>query len=185
MADLNPTADSSEPERPVEDRGKQYARFVRGHGPWLFRYTRWLGLTPIDAEDVVQDVFVAVLQARSQPRGEAQLRSFLRETARRISLATRRKNRSMQQLEHKDHDALFMNFEEERDQRIEALRACLEALPQRQHRALEAFYGGGESRRAIATRLGLAVGGLKSMLARSKQQLRACIERRLRSGGAM
>lgn len=143
--------------RPVDAR----RRFVHEHGPWLSRYVRWLGWDPVDADDIVQESLVAALTARSEPRSDAQMRSFLRETARRVAAASRRRRRRVFAIPPEECDLHFVESERVRDERLDALRSCLEALPARAREALAFFYEGGLSRAAIAEQIGLGVGGVK------------------------
>ena len=58
---------------------------------------------------------------------------------------------------------------------LDALRSCLERLPSRTREVLRLRFGSDMPRTAIAARMELSLGGVKSLLLRSKQQLRACI----------
>ena len=60
-----------------------------------------------------------------------------------------------------------------------ALEACLGELSDQARHALALRYGEELERSAIASRLGLGIDGVKSLLRRSSARLRACIERRL------
>lgn len=64
---------------------------------------------------------------------------------------------------------------------IEALDACLATLSTRVRQALDLRYraGRGASRTELATALGLTPDGVKTMLRRAKDRLRACVQRRL------
>ena len=66
---------------------------------------------------------------------------------------------------------------------VDALRACVARLTDRHRRVLQLFYGTGISRRDIAARMRMRETGVKTMLQRLREQLRSCVERRLRSSG--
>jgi RNA polymerase sigma-70 factor (ECF subfamily) len=63
----------------------------------------------------------------------------------------------------------------------EALRHCLEKLDERPRKALDAFYGTEKSREQVARELGMTDDGLKSLLRRTRELLRECIEKRMRN----
>ena len=72
-----------------------------------------------------------------------------------------------------DHD------EDDRNSDRDALGECLESLTERSRRALDLFYREGAGRSLIADVLGLTVDGVKTLMRRAREALRACIRRRL------
>src|SRR5262245_33653425 len=89
------------------------------------------------------------------------------------------------QRECDDLDALHADWcavagDDAGDERLAALRACLQDLPPRARRALELRYAEDADRRAIGNELGLGAEGVKSMLERLRTALAACVQRRLR-----
>ena len=64
------------------------------------------------------------------------------------------------------------------EERIEALRHCLAALAPRTRTALELHYRDGLSWPLAAARLQLRPNGIKTLVQRAREALRACIERR-------
>lgn len=168
------------PAKPENGPALEFQRvsgFVQTHTPWLFRYLRWQGWSREDAEDLLQDAFVAVLNARAVPETDAQARRFLQETGRRLSFARRRQQR-LEPLIDEPSDAEFGRLEAERDVRIDALQSCMDQLRERDQLMLRRFYGERRSRSEVAEELGIEVGGVKSLLARVKDRLRRCIDAR-------
>jgi RNA polymerase sigma-70 factor, ECF subfamily len=70
-------------------------------------------------------------------------------------------------------------MEENGEERLQALRSCLESLPRGQSRLIEARYEGGEAASIVAKRLGLTKTNLYVRLHRIRRALVECIERRL------
>ena len=64
---------------------------------------------------------------------------------------------------------------------VEALRECTAELAGRGRVAIELRYAESLSREAIGRRMGISADGVKSLLRRAREALRACVERRLRS----
>lgn len=62
---------------------------------------------------------------------------------------------------------------------LDALAACLEQLPERQRGAVERLYRDQEPVEAVAAGLGVSPAGVRMMMMRLRQALRACIERRV------
>jgi RNA polymerase sigma factor (sigma-70 family) len=62
----------------------------------------------------------------------------------------------------------------------EALRRCVDALPEDERQALFRRYRDGLSLEAAAPALGLSAEGLKTRLRRLKERLKECVEQRIR-----
>jgi RNA polymerase sigma-70 factor (ECF subfamily) len=63
---------------------------------------------------------------------------------------------------------------------IDALRECLKRLTERARLALEMRFRGDHSREEIAAALEITEHGAKNLMQRAKQQLRECIETKLK-----
>jgi len=145
------------------------------------RYLRFLGCASDAVDDLVQEALLAGL-AR-WPHGRAPL-PWLLGTARNLhrrrlrTLGRRRELLDADRLHRLWSDGLA---EDGGDARRDALRACLAELPERSRTVLDLRYGADLDRAAIAARVGLGEEGVKSLLARSRAALAACVRRRLRS----
>lgn len=64
---------------------------------------------------------------------------------------------------------------------LEAMNECLNQLPAQLHDLVQRRYHGEESSETIANRLDRSVAWVRTTLCRVRQQLRECIERKLRS----
>ena len=148
----------------------------------LRRYLRFLGCPRDAVDDLVQEVQLAALRARPAARGDVPV-SWLLATARNQlrkhwrTLGRRRERADIDRL-----DRMWrQHVEDGGDERLDALRSCLQSLPARSRAVLRMRYGDGLARDRIAQRLGLGVEGTKSLLARVRAALVACIDRRIRA----
>jgi RNA polymerase sigma-70 factor (ECF subfamily) len=145
----------------------------------LWRYLRALGAAPALADDLLQETFVAAWQ-----RGLGDARdagALLRGIARHLWLRSRRAFARRRETAIADAvDALWAarSQQDGGDAEVDALRACLDGLDGRARQALELLYGDGRQRREVAAALGMKENGVKMLLQRTRQLLRACIERR-------
>lgn len=155
---------------------------IRAHLHAVWRYLRMHGATPHEADDLAQEAFVIALQKGAADLDPAATATFLRRTARFLFLRLRGSRRDTVQLADAV-DALWAAdcAADGGDGKLAALRECLGRLTERAQRAVALSYGLGAgdsaSRRDIGAALGLAPDGVKTLLQRVRQQLRACIER--------
>jgi RNA polymerase sigma-70 factor (ECF subfamily) len=166
-------------ERLEESR---FVGLVKEHQAGLWRYLRFLGCDGSQAEDLVQETFLRVWRRPYEDRGPAAVAAYLRTVARNLFIdASRRKLVRPAFLELESADAVWERHVGDDDGRgfRAALRACLRRLPERSRRALGLFYGEGRSRDEVGSTLGMTVDGVKTMLRRARESLRACIERKV------
>jgi DNA-directed RNA polymerase specialized sigma24 family protein len=147
----------------------------------LWRYLRMHGARPAEADDLAQDAFVIALQKGALGAQPAALATFLRRTARFLFLR-RRKGGHPEALLADAVDALWARDcgKDAGEGMVAAARECIGRLEGRARRAVELGYGldgaGPSSRSAIAAELGMQENGVKTLLQRTRQQLRECIE---------
>lgn len=155
--------------------------WVERHQRALWRYLLYLGAGREAAEDLLQETLLAGLRHGVHAAAEGVARAWLRTTARRLLVdRARRERRSLRTAELDAADAVWR--QQDTEPRLQALRECLAQLDGRGRRALELRYGEGLDRAAIAAELGLGEEGVKSLLHRTRQALRLCIERRCDDG---
>jgi RNA polymerase sigma-70 factor (ECF subfamily) len=65
------------------------------------------------------------------------------------------------------------------DDYLDALRECVEGLEGRAKKAIDLAYRVGASRGAIAVELAMQPDGVKTLLRRTREALRECVERKL------
>jgi RNA polymerase sigma-70 factor, ECF subfamily len=147
------------------------------HAPPLLRYARSFGLSDEMAEDVVQDVFVALFRHLVLDRPRHNLAGWLFRVTRNLSLKQRRRAGTSPAdpftsllLERLVDPA---DTPEERlafDQRSQRLRSVVRALTPRDRQCVY-LRSEGRSYREIAGALGMSLGGVAKSLARALGRL--------------
>jgi len=160
---------------------------VREHQAALWRYLRVLGCSAVEAEDLAQEAFLALLHARLSAGSAGGVRGWLRATARNQFFARCRQQRREPRLGvdlDGDLDAAVAAYERDDDGHgyRQALRACIEALPAREREVLQLRYHEGADRSQLAQAAGVSAEGAKSLLRRIKIALRNCVHRKLGHG---
>lgn len=144
----------------------------------LFRYVLSFGLQAVDAEDLSQEVFLALFKHLQSGRSRANLRGWVFRVAHNLSLKRRFANQRLQQREGRDdgvaettcdpapsvEEQLLMNEKEMR------LRAVLRALPEPDQHCLR-LRAEGLRYREIAEVLGMSLGAVSISLTRSLARL--------------
>jgi len=156
------------------------AALVRRHQAGLWRFVRALGCDDREAEEVVQDTFVAVLQ---RPFGEIDERAtaaYLRTAAKHRLWKTRRRRQGMATVAIDAIEAAFVaECEDGGDLKVGALRACVDSLDERARELIDAHYRDNLSRAQLAGKFAMSEDGIKSWLRRVRAALRVCVERRV------
>jgi RNA polymerase sigma-70 factor (ECF subfamily) len=165
------------------DRQAEMAAVVREHQAGVWRYLRFLGCDPTEADDLVQETFLAVFRGGFEHRSAAETSAYLRTVARRRLLMARRKEgNSPPAVELEAAEAVWARAaaSDGLGDYLAALGDCLEtAVTPRVRRALDLHYRHEASRAEIAAALELAVDGVKTMLRRARAALRECVERKI------
>jgi RNA polymerase sigma-70 factor (ECF subfamily) len=164
-----------------EETQLDLAALIKEHQSDLWRYVRYLGATGVEAEDLVQDAFLAVARRPFEQRDRASSAAYLRTVIRRQLLMLRRKQRrEIDTTELEAAESVWANMTDGSDSNhlLAALSRCLDHLTPRASEALRLFYTEGQSREVVATRLEMKVDGIKTLLRRTRDRLRACIERK-------
>jgi RNA polymerase sigma-70 factor (ECF subfamily) len=161
------------------------ARLLTRHHAALYGYIYACVRSHHDAEDILQNVSVVVIESLADLRDEAGFLPWAREIARRCSLAHCRKQRRTQTLDPELVERLAdaadaLEREADADDHREALLACLERLPPASRDLLSRRYdGAGGAAGALAARFGRSVQGIYAQIKRIKAALRDCVARRL------
>lgn len=145
--------------------------------PRLWRFLRRLGCDATAAEDLAQDAALAAISSGVYRLEQDAAMAWLHATARNLFRAhLRTKARQPQLTAEADAWPDASEFDAESEQLRSALRRCLMQLAPRARRAIELRYRQGAGREQIATELGVQASGIKSLLQRTRQQLRTCVE---------
>jgi RNA polymerase sigma-70 factor (ECF subfamily) len=145
----------------------------------LIRYLLGLGLDALDAEEVVQEVFLALFQHLQRGKSSHNLRSWIFRVAHNLGLKQRNSKLKRAQCVMATSDDLAYlpidprpNPEEQllNKDRQERLRAVLDALPERDRWCLS-LRAEGLRYREIAQVLGISLGAVSLMLGRSLARL--------------
>ena len=159
------------------------ARLVRDHQAGVWRYLRYLGADPPEADDLTQETFLALARSGFVEQTTAQTNVYLRTTARRQLLMLRRTQR--RRINTVDLDAAgsvwgqAFDSTNPWDDHVEAARGCVEKLDGRAKQAIDLAYRQGEGREAMAEKLAMKPDGVKTLLRRTRAKLRECIEKTL------
>lgn len=163
--------------------GMDVARLVQTYQAGVWRYLRALGCDASSAEDLTQETFLAVLEKPFSDFNPAATAAYLRTVARNLFIsAQRRASRvvSVADIDELDLDWSRWAGDDAGQQLLVTLRECLKALGEKAKQAVELRYRDEASRAGIAASLGMSEDGAKNLLQRAKQQLRECIERKLK-----
>ena len=159
------------------------ARLIHDHQAGVWRYLRSLGCEPALADDLTQETFLAVLQRPLQDLGPAAVASYLRRIAFNLHVSHFRRSGKVIAVENLEEiDAAWSRLaaDDNGETLLEALRGCLASLTERARRALEMRFREQQSREAIAAMLEISEHGAKNLMQRAKQQLRTCVENKLK-----
>lgn len=155
------------------------------HQAEIWRYLRFLGCDDAQADDVTQETFLAVLKRPPDVRDVPAVRSYLRTVARNAFLTLLRKTSREAEFDLEVAEQVWAEAHprDGGDERLAALDDCLAALEGRARQAIDLTYKESRSRAEIAAALDITEDGVKSLLRRTRDVLRQCVERKLNAGG--
>jgi RNA polymerase sigma-70 factor (ECF subfamily) len=168
----------------------RFEALVKTHQAEIYRYLRYLGADRPSAEDLVQETFIASYQKPGPlvDAGPGRSAAWLRGVARNKFLMHCRSAKSNPVAVDgsllEAHEGIwateFLRGGDGFDY-IKALKKCLEALPEKQRRAVDLQYSQKRSRAQMAQLLQMTADGIKSLMRRIREALGVCIEKRLGS----
>jgi RNA polymerase sigma-70 factor (ECF subfamily) len=163
----------------------ELSRLVMQHRTALYGYILACVRNHADAEDILQNVCVAVTESMDCLQNEEGFLPWAREIARRRILAHFRQARR----EYATDPELVQRLAEAAERLDErqpasahyaALLACLENLPRKSRQLILMRYNGNVSgAEELAQRFGRSVQAVYALVKRIKAALRECVERRL------
>jgi RNA polymerase sigma-70 factor (ECF subfamily) len=172
---------SSEAEPAARKPACDLAALVERHQAAVWRYLRFLGCDPAQADDFTQETFLAVHRKPFEDRSPSATAAYLRTVARNLFLMSlRRAQRQtlVRSLEVAD-DVWNRLARDDSREHLAALAECVERLEGRARQAVELFYRQEKSRGDIGRELELGEEGVKTLLRRTREVLRRCVEQRL------
>ena len=176
-----PTPNSS----PTDLTSPDFASLVERHQAGVWRYVRFLGADTTEADDLTQETFFALARAQFVERDERQTAGYLRVVARnQLMVLRRRQNREVNTVELEAADSVWAAAagpDGSLTNYLDALRDCVDQLEGHARQAVDLHYHDHAGREAIATQLGMQADGVKTLLRRTRDVLRECIERKINS----
>lgn len=156
--------------------------FVRRHQEEIYWYLRFLGSQEAEASDLAQETFLAVLKKPPTDLGPAAVRVFLRTVARNKFVESLRKHRREAEfdLDAAERAWAAAQTENNDDAWLDALGDCLDQLEGRAKQVIDFTYREGRSRTDIAAAMDMTESGVKSLLRRTRDLLRQCVERKVK-----
>ncbi len=159
-------------------------RLLMAHRSLLYAYIHACVRNHHDAEDIWQDVSVAVLQSIETLRHESEFLAWAREIARRRVLGFRRKSSHQRALDPALVQALSdaaerLNEHTSTEAHLDAFRTCIEQLPEESRRVLAQRYSDQADLTGIAREMGRSLQGVYALLKRLRISLRECVQRRI------
>jgi RNA polymerase sigma-70 factor (ECF subfamily) len=159
-------------------------RLIENYQAGVWRYLRSMGCDATLAEDLTQDTFLAVLQKPFQDYNPAATSAYLRRVAYNLFISNQRRAGKVTAVENIDEltqQFVALASDDGGESAVEALKECFEQLTERARWALEMRFRDEISRGGIAEALGITEHGAKNLMQRAKQQLRQCVEEKLKS----
>jgi len=157
------------------------AELVSAYQADIWRYLRYLGATPSDADDLTQETFLAVARSEFVEQCPPQTAAYLRTVARnQLLMARRREGREINTVELAAAEQVWSTATELTGSSgfLAALAECMQMLEGRARRAVDGFYRDRLSREELAATLDMKPDGVKTLLRRTREVLRHCIERK-------
>jgi RNA polymerase sigma-70 factor (ECF subfamily) len=184
IQDQPPTRAGAEPvEAPPPSDPLDLAALVRTYQSGVWRYVRFLGADRTEADDLTQETFLAFARSEFRERCDRQTVAYLRLVARNQLLALRRKqNREISTVDLEAADTVWAAAagpDGSLTDYLDALRECVEQLEGRARLAVNMHYRENYSRESMAAALDLKPDGVKTLLHRTRQLLRECVERKV------
>ncbi|MEO1528842.1 MAG: sigma-70 family RNA polymerase sigma factor [Planctomycetota bacterium] len=169
---------------PLEDP-LDNAAIIHRHQRGVWRYLRMLGCDDATADDLTQETFLRVLRRKDfVQHNDNATAGYLRRTAYNLLVSRHRKLGRMQTVaEPKLLDESWNQWagkDLSGNDAVDALQQCFEKLTERAKLALRMRFDSSASRVQIGEALGITDHGARNLMQRAKQQLRNCVEEKLK-----
>ncbi|MDC1142287.1 RNA polymerase sigma factor [Planctomycetota bacterium] len=149
---------------------------MQTHQADVWRFLRFLGADASLADDLTQETFLYVYRNPIKEISPAATRAYLHKTAKHRLFNARRKDSRLVELDEAEQ---VWNTEtaESSDDRIGALRSCIEKLTERARRAVGLKYEKSLTEPEVASELDTSTDAIKALLKRTRAQLRECVQK--------
>jgi len=169
---------------PVNLAKVDLAGLVDQHHADIWRYLRYLGAAAADADDLTQETFVALSRSKFVERSRGETAKYLRTVARNQLLMFRRyQGREIDTVQLEAAEQVWADTVDDvgMSTLLDTLTDCLKAVDGRAREAIQLFYRDGLSRKAMAAAMKIQPEGVKTLLRRTRDILRDCIERKTKN----
>lgn len=153
------------------------------HQVMVWRYLRALGADAALADDLTQDTFLEVMRRPLEQYSDAATASYLRRVAHNFFISRRRREARMNVTQHAEQfETAWLRWAgfDSGNELLEALKECFGRLTERAQLALRLRFDQEASREGIAQQLEISEHGAKNLMQRAKNQLRECVEKKVR-----
>ena len=154
---------------------------VQAHQTGVWRYLRFLGCDPTQADDLAQETFLAVHRKPFEERTPEATAVYLRTVARNLFLMSLRRAKRQAVVQNLDvlEEVWQRHHVDDGEAYRDAMRECVETLAGRARRAIDLCYRDQRSRAEMAGELEMTEDGVKSLLRRTRELLRQCVEKKV------
>jgi RNA polymerase sigma-70 factor (ECF subfamily) len=167
----------------VSQRTAEFVRLLTQHEPRVYGYI--LSLVPnwADADEILQETNVRLWEQYGEFKPGADFGAWACTIAHfQILTFRKREQRRKRQFSPQFVDLVAQEFAAQSqvaDERLQALEMCLQTLSPQQRQLLEGCYSGSVSIKKLAEQLGRSIPGTYKALARIRELVHECIQRRM------
>jgi len=178
---------TNDPHHPTDEHTLQVQQLFVRHQQAVLGYLLSIEPNLADAQDILQEVFLTVSRKARTWTAETDFLAWVSTVARYEALhfqrtRARRAGRLDEDVIELLHATEVMDGSEWQD-RVEALRRCLNRLAPRARDLIWRRYHGAQMPQEIAAGVGWTVNAVRVALTRARRMLRECMERQLNIGG--
>jgi len=162
----------------------EFELLVVEHHVQVRAFVRSLGVDPDWVDDIAQEAFLIAYREWTTFDSTRDFGKWLRGIAANIVRNELRKNARRQRILRSELVELFIKRATDSKENpepitIEAIRNCLENLPTRNRKLIQARYRDGESAPVLAERFLLSTENVRQLLLRIRVKLKQCVELRM------
>jgi len=172
------------------DFNATFTELVESHQLMVYRYARFLVRDAEAADEITQEVFVTAYTKLREQQVEGEAGPWLRGVTRNLALRQRAKRKArvlfcddetllMAESAFVQSQAPLVSEEVKGNEKIEALRKCVQELNESEANLLKLRFEERRSREQIAETLMLSAEGVKTRLRRLRMKLFECAQRRM------